>query len=177
MSFQIPDVSKIDLGKIGGSNRPEPDFIPNLDSSGGRAADRDFFRSVTYNCGISWSAALVWGSLVGGMNGLKNAPGSGYKMKMNGFLNGVGTGSNLANKCGSLAIGYTTAAWVAEQLDLEYNTGTVLSVPAFAGFITGGLYTSFARHSPRAVVLGSVLGAGASCALWIGSSIASSPFK
>lgn len=171
MAFNIPDVSNIDIGKLGKSNRPEPNFIPNIGSTPG--ANRDIYRTLTYNCGVSWSVGLMWGGLVGGMNGIKNSPGQGFKLRMNSFLNGAGTGSsNLANRFGVYALIYSGTYCAAEELNLESIAGTLLVVPGISGMVTGAGYTfSNLSKSPRAVVLGSVIGSGVSCALWIANSL------
>lgn len=66
---------------------------------------------------------------------------------------------------------HTTGVWLADNLEIEHHTGQPIATPLFAGFLTGGLYKSM--RGPRAAALASVIGAGASCVYWYGSSYVS----
>ncbi|RYH19877.1 hypothetical protein EON65_25400 [archaeon] len=62
---------------------------------------------------------------------------------------------------------HTCGVGIADALEIEQRTGQPYVTPLFAGMLTGGLYKSM--RGPRAAVLASIIGGGASCVYWYGS--------
>jgi hypothetical protein len=94
MAYQIPDVSKIDINKLGTRGGSEPDFIPNP-----TPADKDFYRQAVFNTGSVWLLGMLFGGAYGGYDGYRHAPGRSLRILSNSILNGISKrGSALGNR-------------------------------------------------------------------------------
>jgi hypothetical protein len=186
-SFQ--NVGAIDLNKFAPLyNFPEkkpsgPEYIPY------NTRGRDFYGRLSFNTGLYWLGGFVSGGTYGLIEGWRGAVNPNYKIHFNNVLNAVSRrGSSLASALGVvgtdlstnsfhcpvltnyffyLAFMHTSSVWVADNLEIEKQTGQALATPIFAGVVTGGLYKSM--RGVRAAALASVIGAGLSCAYWYGS--------
>lgn len=93
MAYQIPDVSKININKLGPKNF-EPDFIPNP-----TPADKDFYRQAVFNTGSVWLLGMLFGGTYGAYDGYRHAPGRSIRILSNSILNGISKrGSVLGNR-------------------------------------------------------------------------------
>lgn len=94
MSYQIPDVSKIDLNKITRNRSNEPDFIPSS-----TPVEKDFYRQAVFNTGSVWLLGMIFGGIYGAVDGYVSAPGRTIRILSNSILNGISKrGSTLGNR-------------------------------------------------------------------------------
>jgi hypothetical protein len=94
--FSLPDVSGIDMNKLGyGQNRTknsDPEYILN------NTKGRDIGPRLFFNTGVFWLGGFTAGGLYGCADGWRNAPSTIFKIRVNSVLNGVSrSGSLLAN--------------------------------------------------------------------------------
>ena len=102
--FTLPDVSGIDIGKIGGYNqqnsgkkKSEPDFIMN------NAKGRDIGSKLFLNTGTFWLGGFAAGGLYGFAEGWRSAASPSLRIRINSVLNGISKrGSFLGNNLGVL---------------------------------------------------------------------------
>lgn len=93
MSYQIPDVSKIDLNKLNKGNF-EPEFIPSQ-----TPIEKDFYRQAVFNTGSVWLIGMLFGGFYGAFDGYITAPGKSFRILSNSVLNGISKrGSILGNR-------------------------------------------------------------------------------
>jgi hypothetical protein len=170
MSFNIPDVSRINLGGGGGrGGGSEPNFIPNP-----TPVERDYYRQTVFNTGSLWLGGMVLGGLYGCAEGIKTAPVGSTRIMVNSALNGISRRGNvLGNRLAVVAILNTTwtaiGNFVFEDTLPEYTgiTPPIYTVPLFAGMATGSTFLVGFRHkNPRVYVLGAALGGAVSCVYW-----------
>ena len=93
----IPDVSNIDLSKLGGrQNKGKNDSGPEFISSNPKG--RDLFGRVVFASGVMWLGGFCVGGAVGLKQGWQTAAGPIFRIRMNSVINGVTrTGGNLGN--------------------------------------------------------------------------------
>lgn len=102
----MPDVSGIDLGKLGGGmnrspsggSRKEPEYIMN------NAKGRDIGSKMFLNTGSFWLGGFAAGGLYGFAEGWRGAASPTLRIRVNSVLNGVSKrGSSLGNNLGVLS--------------------------------------------------------------------------
>ena len=101
--FTLPDVSGIDMGKMGGygkspsGGKKEPEYIMN------NAKGRDIGSKIFLNTGSFWLGGFAAGGLYGFAEGWKSAASPSLRIRVNAVLNGVSKrGSTLGNNLGVL---------------------------------------------------------------------------
>ena len=102
--FTLPDVSGIDMGKLGAMNRApsggkksEPEYIMN------NAKGRDIGSKMFLNTGSFWLGGFAAGGLYGFAEGWRGAASPTLRIRINSVLNGVSKrGSSLGNNLGVL---------------------------------------------------------------------------
>jgi hypothetical protein len=103
--YTLPDVSGIDMGKMGaygkssngGNSNSKPDFIMN------NAKGRDIGSKMFLNTGSFWLGGFAAGGLYGFAEGWRSAASPSIRIRVNSVLNGVSKrGSVLGNNLGVL---------------------------------------------------------------------------
>ena len=161
MSFNIPDVSNINLGGGGRGGGSEPNFIPNP-----TPVERDYYRQTVFNTGSLWLGGMFVGGLYGCIEGVRGAPSGSMRILVNSALNGISRRGNvLGNRLAVIAILNTTWTFVGNLVledtlpDYIGLTPPLGAVPVLAGMATGGSYLVGMRHkNPRVYVLGTAIG-------------------
>jgi hypothetical protein len=198
MAYQIPDVSRIDINKLGPKGGSEPDFIPNP-----TPADKDFYRQAVFNTGSVWLLGMLFGGAYGGFDGYRHAPGRSLRILSNSILNGISKrGSSLGNRVAvvglnslysisplhspaslclflSPAMLHTLSTASGSMFfddflpDLLPHSPSEFTVPIFSGILTGTIFTAgFGHRNPRIFLMAATIGAVVSCGYTFGGSYA-----
>lgn len=129
---------------FGGNGSKGPDYL----SSNPRSA----MERMVYNTGILYLGGLGLGGTYGFFHGLKNAPSSRFKIKVNSMLNGVtGYGARVGNALGVLAIMFSSIEAGSDYLEVDKLVGWDDASPFLAAAGTGMLYKS--AQGPKTMVL------------------------
>jgi hypothetical protein len=146
--FALPNVDNIDIGRLGSvygkprgkadNNNSEPEYL-EINKKG-----RDIWTRVNFNTGVSWFSGFLIAGLYGFQEGWRGASSSNMKIRFNSVLNGVSKrGNKAANIGGTIAFMHTVFSYVASDvLELDRQVNHEVANPAFAGAITGLLFTS-----------------------------------
>lgn len=99
----------IDINKV----MRQPTYLETDIKSG-----RDAWSRMFYNTGAAYGSCLIFGSVYGGLVGLRNAPSRRWKIRLNSVLNEASNrGARLSNSVGVLALMYSLA-----KTGVEYST-------------------------------------------------------
>jgi hypothetical protein len=95
--FVIPDVSNIDIKKLG---RGTPDYIPTPSARG-----RDIFQRLFFNTGALFLLGFGGGGAYGSIEGFRTAANPSLRIRINGIINGMSKrGSKLGNSLGIIGM-------------------------------------------------------------------------
>lgn len=168
--FSIPDVDNIDIGRIGslyGVRKPRDTHEPEYLEFNKRG--RDIFGRLNFNTGLCWASAFTLAGLYGFQEGWRGATSSIFRVRFNSVLNGISKrGNKAANICGVLAFMHTSFTYLAETYDFDRKLRHEVATPAFAGAMTGLVFTSTRR--PLVMAYGTGIGCVASIAYFYAQS-------
>lgn len=99
----------VDLSKV----MKQPTYLETDMNSG-----RDAYSRMFYHTGAAYGTTLIFGSLYGGLVGLRNSPSRRWKIRLNSVLNEASNrGARISNSVGVLALMYSLA-----KSGIEYTT-------------------------------------------------------
>mmetsp|Transcript_986 Transcript_986/g.2350 ORF Transcript_986/g.2350 Transcript_986/m.2350 type:complete len:219 (-) Transcript_986:321-977(-) len=111
-----------------------------------------------YNSGIAYLGGIALGGSFGVVNGLRTAPSSKFKIRVNSILNKSGRyGSRFGNALGALAMMYSCIEAFTETMHIEdYVGGDEFVNPVLAATLTGLLYKC--TQGPKTMALAGIIG-------------------
>ncbi|RHY80264.1 hypothetical protein DYB37_006868 [Aphanomyces astaci] len=170
----LPDFggnSQIDLGAIApvfgiaGTTAPSAADYLEYDARG-----RGFHERATHIIGMSYFGGILGGGAIGVVEGIRNAPSSKLKVRLNSLFNAAGhRGSRAGNALGILALMYSSIQELADTAELERFVPVDKAVPVLAAGATGMLYKATAGTRP--MVMAGAIGAVVMGAFQFGSSL------
>ncbi|KAF0700558.1 Aste57867_8894 [Aphanomyces stellatus] len=170
----LPDFggsSQIDLGSIapvfgiaGTPSTSAADYL-EYDTRG-----RGFHERATHTIGMSYFGGILAGGTYGVVEGVRNAPSTKLKVRLNSLFNAAGQrGSRAGNALGVLALMYSSVQELADVAEIDRFVIFDKAVPILAAGATGMLYKSTAGTRP--MLMAGAIGAILMGAVQFGSSV------